>query len=267
MSLATIAMFWDGPPFSLIERLCISSFLSVGHPVVLYSYEPIEGVPEGVELRPATDILPRPDQILRHERTGSAGIHSDKFRYHLLAKWPGVIWADTDAYCLAPFIPKDGYFFGREGDEVVASGVVAMPAGSPTLQGLIEFFEDEYAIPPWMMPKHKREMRARAEAGDPMHVSEMPWGAWGPKALSHFLRSSGEFDRSLAPHVLYPIPFKDRRVYFRQAWKAWKMVEDDTVSIHFYGCRVRAGLATRFGGIPPEGSILEELCRKHGVDY
>ena len=265
MTLPTIVTFWDGPPFSLIERLCLSSFISVGHPVLLYSYAPVDGVPEGVETRPATDILPHPDQILRHERTGSAAIHADKFRYHLLRQMPGVIWADTDAYCLKPFLPQDGYFFGREHDTVVANGVLALPSDSPALSALIDFCEDEYAIPPWMMPKHKREMRARAEAGDPMHVSEMPWGAWGPKALSHFLHRSGEFDRSLAPHVLYPIPFKDRRIYFRPAWKAWKMVAEDSVSIHFYGRRVRDGLASRFGGIPPEGSILDELCQKHGV--
>ena len=265
MSLPTIAMFWDGPPLGFIERLCITSFVHIGHPVVLFSYNGVKDCPQGVETAPASDILPDPDSIVRHDRTGSPAIHADKFRYHLLAKNDGIIWSDTDAYCLKPFIATDGFFFGRENDKVVANGVMALPASSPSLQGLIEFCEDEYAIPPWMMPRHKKDMRARAEAGDPMHVSEMPWGAWGPKALSHFLRKNDEFKHAFDPHVLYPVLFEDRRIYFRKAWKVWKKVQEDTLSIHFYGRRVRERLRNRFNGTPPEGSILHELAEKHRV--
>src|SRR6056297_462510 len=181
MSLPTIAMFWDGPPLGFIERLCSKSFVDAGHPVVMFSYGKLDGLPNGIETAPASDILPDPKSIVRHERTGSPAPHSDKFRYHLLAKNDGLVWADTDAYCLKPFLPKDGYFFGRETEKVVASGVMALPAQSPTLGALIEFCEDEYAIPPWMMPRHRQEMEERAEAGDPMHVSEMPWGRGAPK--------------------------------------------------------------------------------------
>jgi len=148
MKLATIATFWDGPPLGIIERLCLSSFVAIGHPVILFSYNRLEHVPDGVEVAPASDILPHQDEIIRHARTGSAAIHADKFRYHLLVKQPGVVWADTDAYCLKPFLPKDGYFFGRETNEVVANGVLALPASSPTLKALIDFCENEYAIPP-----------------------------------------------------------------------------------------------------------------------
>jgi len=265
MSLPTIAMFWDGPPLGFIERLCSKSFVDAGHPVVMFSYGKLDGLPNGIETAPASDILPDPKSIVRHERTGSPAPHSDKFRYHLLAKNDGLLWADTDAYCLKPFVPTDGYFFGRETEKVVASGVMALPAQSPTLGALIEFCEDEYAIPPWMMPRHRQEMEERAEAGDPMHVSEMPWGAWGPKALSHYLRKHDEFRHALPPHVLYPVPFEDRRIYFREAWKTWKRVQEDTVSIHFYGRRVRERLWNRFKGTPPEGSVLAELAERHGV--
>ncbi|MFX0540777.1 hypothetical protein ACEWPM_003460 [Roseovarius sp. S4756] len=265
MTLPTIAMFWEGPPPGFVERLCMTSFRDAGHRVVVFSYGGLEGLPDGVEQASANDVLPQPGTIVRHERTGSPAVHSDKFRYHLLAGNDGIIWSDTDAYCLRPFEPTQGYFFGRETDKIVASGVMALPAGSPTLRSLIEFCEDEYAIPPWMMPRHRREMKERAANGDPMHVSEMPWGAWGPKALSHFLREHDEFRFALEPHVLYPVPFEDRRDYFRDAAKTWKRVRDDTVSIHFYGRRVRARLHNRFAGTPPEGSILAELAQKHGV--
>ncbi|PRY76232.1 hypothetical protein CLV80_10930 [Yoonia maritima] len=265
MGLPTIGMFWDGPPLGFVERLCLTSFVHVGHPVVLFSYGKVENAPDGVELTSATDVLAKPKEMARHGRTGSPAIYADKFRYHLLAQNDGMIWSDTDAYCLKPFEPDEGYFFGRESDKIIANGVMALPSKSATLNDLINFCEDEYAIPTWMMPKHVKEMEERQANNDPMHVSEMPWGAWGPKALSHFLKKNDEFKYSLAPHVLYPVPFEDRRIYFREAWKTWKRVQDDTVSIHFYGRRVRERLKNRFKGIPPEDSVLAELAQKHGL--
>lgn len=265
MNLPTIGMFWDGPPLGFIERLCITSFRDAGHPVVLFSYGKLDGVPHGIQTATATDILPNPDDIVRHELSGSPAPHADKFRYHLLAQNDGMIWSDTDAYCIKPFLPTDGYFFCRESDKVVANGVMAIPATSQTLKDLIAVCDDEYFIPTWLMPRRVAEMKERAEAGNPMHVSEMPWGAWGPKAFTHFLKKNDEFRRALEPHVLYPLLFEHRKIYFLSAWKTWRRVQDDTVSIHFFGRRVRARLWNRFNGVPPEGCVLDELGKKHGV--
>jgi len=265
MSLATIAMFWDGPPLGLIERLCVQSFVDAGHPVVMFSYAAVEGLPAGVERAPASDILPPPDSMIRHARTGSPAPYADKFRFHLLARHDGMIWCDTDAYCLHPFEPRDGYFFGRESDEVVANGVLALPAASPTLAALIALCDDEYAIPVWARPRQLAEIERRAAAGDPMHVSEMPWGVWGPRALSHYLKVHDEFRHALPPHVLYPVGFGERRLYFLHARRVWRLVRDDTVSIHFYGRRCRDRLERRHDGMPPENSVLAELARRHGV--
>ncbi|MEM8581964.1 MAG: hypothetical protein AAGF50_12280, partial [Pseudomonadota bacterium] len=162
MTLPTIAMFWDGPPLGFVERLCLASFRDIGHPVVLFSYNGTKGQPDGIEEAPASDILPDPEQILTHKRTGSASIHADKFRYHLLKSHPGIVWADTDIYCLKPFETQNGYLFGRETDTVVCNAVMALPSDSPTLQSLIDFCEDEYAIPPWMLRRQRKEMQNRA---------------------------------------------------------------------------------------------------------
>jgi hypothetical protein len=265
MPLANIAMFWDGPPLGFIERLCVQSFVDAGHPVVMFSHGRVEGLPDGVERAPASDILANPKTMIRHERSGSPAPYADKFRYHLLARQEGIVWADTDAYCLRPFEPRDGYLFGLETDNVAAIGVLALPAASPSLASLIAFCEDEYAVPRWMRPVHQAEIERRAAAGDPMHVSEMPWGVWGPRALSYFLKEHDEFHHALPPHVLYPVSFADRRLYFRPAARTWARVREDTVSIHFYGRRCRARLNLVHDGVPPVGSILAELAERHGV--
>jgi len=265
MTLSTIAMFWDGPPLGYIERLCTRSFVDAGHAVVMFSYSKVEGLPDGVERASASDILADPKTMIRHARTESPAPFADKFRYELLAKNDGVIWADTDAYCHKPFEPKDGYFFGRENDNTVANGVMAVPAISPTLKALKTLCSDEFAIPGWVHRADRAVMEQRIQDGNPMHISEMPWGAWGPKAFSHSLKEFGEFDRALEPHVLYPVSFRDRRLYFRSAHRTWAKVKEDTVSIHFYGRRCREFLRIRHDNIPPEGSVLADLGVKHGI--
>ena len=41
-----------------MERLSISSFLKNGHPFHLYVYEAVKGIPEGVTIKDASDVLP-----------------------------------------------------------------------------------------------------------------------------------------------------------------------------------------------------------------
>src|SRR5262245_13716406 len=57
---------WIGSRLGRVERACLRSFLRHGHAVRLYSYGPVEGVPEGVRLADAASILPR-EAIIRHE--------------------------------------------------------------------------------------------------------------------------------------------------------------------------------------------------------
>ncbi len=151
-ALPEIASFWTGAPLSFTERLCLKSFVDMGHPTTLYSYSTLENVPEGVRCVNAAEILPEPDKIVVHKRTGSPALFANRFRYHLLRKRPGIIWADTDAYCLRPFLPKDGYFFAYcdKRDRVIANGIMALPADSPALQLLLAFSADEHLVLPWL---------------------------------------------------------------------------------------------------------------------
>ncbi|MEM8802720.1 MAG: hypothetical protein AAGF55_09310, partial [Pseudomonadota bacterium] len=97
-----IAMLWMRGSLSFLEQLCAQSFLDAGHHVVLYSYEPIGCVPDGVEMRDAAEVLPQREEIV-HGRSGSPAPHADLFRYRLLSQTDDLIWADTDAYCRKPF--------------------------------------------------------------------------------------------------------------------------------------------------------------------
>ena len=260
-----IAALWIGGDLSFLEQLCLKSFVDAGHAVTLYSYEPIGNAPAGVDLADARDILPQND-FLRHGRTGSPALHSDLFRYHLLAKCDRTIWADTDAYCVKRFETGTGHFFAWESDHGVNGGVLGLPQDSEALGRLLEFTADEYAIPPWFSDAARAELEAKKAAGTPVHAGEMPWGVWGPHALTHFLKETGEIRHALPRVALYPVAYKDRRLLLRPGVDAAEFVTEETFSIHFYNRRTRARLLEVYDGTPRPRSIIGKLLRKHGID-
>lgn len=263
-----IASMWVGPALTWIEQVCLKSFLDHGHEVILYAYEPIANVPNGVTIADAAQILPG-DQIIRHARTGSPAYHADKFRLRLMEQ-TDYIWADTDAYCHRPIeVPAHGHLHGLIGPKgtMVNNGVLRLPKDSGTLAAMIEFTADDYPIPPWYMHKDRKELQARKDAGEPVHVSLLPWGVWGPNALTHFLKKTGELQYSLPQAALYPVPFEKKSLMFRPAKcaKIEAMCTDETLSVHLWGRRFR-GVAKAQGGRPARGSFADKICEKHGID-
>ena len=191
MSLPTIGALWVDGPLSFLEQLCLKSFLDVGHEVILYRYGTVTNIPDGITVRDAREVLPG-DDFLTHKRTGSPALHSDLFRYRMLAQGDNMVWADTDAYCVKPFVTNEGHLYGWESEKQVAAGVLGFPSDSATLQKLIAFTDDEYSIPTWYGEDYTRELEAAKAKGTPIHASEQPWGVWGPHALNHFLHETGE---------------------------------------------------------------------------
>ena len=260
-----IAALWIGGPLSFLEQLCLKSFIDAGHDLRLYTYEGVENAPDGVEQADAAAILPLTG-FLRHERTGSPALHSDLFRYHMLAKTDATIWADTDAYCVKPFASASGHFFAWESDTGINGGVLGLPRDSAALAGLLAFTADEYAIPSWYGPDYQAELEAKRAAGTPVHAGEMPWGVWGPHALTHFLKQTGEVAHALPRVALYPFAYEDRRLMLRPGLDPAPFVTDETYSIHFYGRRMRSRILIKDNGVPRPRSLIGQLLRKHGID-
>lgn len=262
----SVGALWIGGSLSYLEQLCLKSFVDAGQHIVLYTYEGVTNAPAGVELADASTILPQTG-FLRHERTGSPALHSDVFRYHMLAKHGDMIWADTDAYCVKPFTTPNGHFYAWESDTGLNGGVLGLPPDSETLRALLAFTTDEFAIPEWFPEAKQAEMRVAREAGTPVHVSEMPWGVWGPAAITHYLKKTGEVRFALPQVALYPFHYKDRNLMLRPAVDMAQFVTEETFSIHFYGRRMRARiLAREETGVPRPRSVIGRLLKKHQID-
>ncbi|MGB0506403.1 MAG: hypothetical protein ACPGGK_09420 [Pikeienuella sp.] len=260
--LPDIAMLWIGPALSFLEQLCILSFQAQGHRVILYSYAEVALTPPGVIQRDAAAILPG-DTIRRHERTGSPAVHSDLFRYLLLAR-EDVIWADTDAYCVKPFDFLTPHVFGILEDRL-GIGVLGLPKDSPGLARLIEFAHDP--APRVVFDANLRRLWIDPSA-PPFPVEKQPWAATGPMAATHFLTESREISHALPEPAFYPLDFDNRNLLIRPRRRhlVEQAIADEVYSIHFYGRRMRPRLAGEEGGAPRKGSYLDGLLQQYEID-
>lgn len=268
MSLYDVASLWVGPELSWMEQICLMSFVAKGHRTILYSYEDVKSVPDGVEMRDANEVMPSTN-IIYHANTGSPAFHSDIFRLRMLDQ-TDFLWIDTDAYCVKPFEKTDsGFFFGWITDKrrILNTGVLKLPKNSQTLQSMLNLTKDEYPIPPWASEQRRHELKRLKEAGNGVHMSLMAWGVCGPEALHFFANENDEVEYAFEGHVLYPVPFSSTRSFHRPHLKKGVMnaIKEDTLSVHLWGRRFR-NIFSRSNGLPLDGSYADDLCKHHNVD-
>jgi Glycosyltransferase sugar-binding region containing DXD motif/Alpha 1,4-glycosyltransferase conserved region len=182
---SVIQSLWIGGDLSTMEQLCIASFLANGHQFHLYAYDSIAGLPLGVKMMDANQILPR-SRIFQYSGSGSFAGFSNFFRYKLLLDRGGW-WVDMDTICLRPFDFAEKYVFSsevHEGAEVIDSAAIKAPQGS------------EFAEYAWGVCKKK----------DP---NKLVWGETGPRLVGETVERCGlgRYVRSSA--TFCPIPFRE----------------------------------------------------------
>ncbi|WP_282151772.1 hypothetical protein [Ruegeria atlantica] len=262
--LPAIASFWFGSDLSWLEALCIQSYLDNGHRFILYTVHDIQGVPNGAEIRPASDILwPAPFDFKPEDRLGVA-VFSDIFRLRLMQK-TAFIWVDLDAYCVKPFDFSSSYVFGSSQSGTFPNGVLRLPEGSETLALWIDFVTSANPTQPWRGGRLLRNNRRRIRNGETWGIETLPWGSSGPKALEFFLRQTGEDSHAMQPEVFYPLD-KDQLWQLHDPRISTAEIERDKVhSVHIYGHQKKF-MAGKTAGLPVSGSYLQRLCLRHGID-
>lgn len=117
----------------------MASFIAHGHTYHLYVYDEPRGLPAGVQLRDAAQILPR-ERIFRYpsgkEKGGVSGF-ADLFRYRLLLE-KGGWWADTDVICLKPFPKADPLVLASERKRLLGVRLCIGVMGAPSGHALFE---------------------------------------------------------------------------------------------------------------------------------
>lgn len=260
-----VGTLWIGGALSWMEILCLKSFVDAGQKITLFSYEDIPNVPEGVIRRDGREIIDT-DNFMKYEKKDSFALFADLFRLHMIKACPGMIWIDTDVYCHQPMTYESDYVFGFElpGDERVNNAILGMPADSALLEAMISFTNDHYAIPEFLRPKLQEEYRAAAAQGAPVHVSQQPWGVWGPMMVTHFVHKLGLLDKVQPMEAFYPVPFPERTRMIRKAEKVEARFTPATTAVHLWASNKRE-LGLRFNGVPRAGSYLAKILEKHGI--
>lgn len=256
--MATVASLWIGERLGMIEKASIRSFLKVGDHFILYAYNPIANVPDGVEVRDAQEVYPC-RSIIRHKKSGSPALHSDLFRYALLAK-TDYIWVDLDIIALRSFDFPSEWVFGIETQGEVNGAVLNMPKDSKALQELLKFNENMIGFPP-MMKGWQRVRYWFKSWGRGMTIDRWPWGSIGPRALSHYLHIYDEFKYAMPVSAFYAIPL-DRAHEFAIPGKiTLDDLPEGAWGVHLWGKELRQYLKQHCAGEPPEGSFLADCLK------
>ena len=156
---SVVQSLWIGDRLSVMEQLCISSFLRNGHAFHLYVYQETAGIPPGTVVLDGNRILPASRIFTYREHKTYAGF-ANFFRYKLLLE-KGGWFVDADTVCLKPFNFRSKYVFsseGIDGRQLVNLAAIKVPPGSEV-------------------------MRYAWEACEKMDPSELKWSQCGPTLL------------------------------------------------------------------------------------
>ena len=254
--LRDLGCLWIGKSLSPIEQISALSFLKQGHRLFLYAYEDVKGVPPGVIVRDAREVLPG-DEIVKHRKTGSPALHSDIFRYALIAQ-KQQIWVDLDLIAISPIRDSEGYVFGYETKEEVNGAVLFLPSHSKTLQDLLKLDKDTVGYPPHLS-KFRRFRYFLKSKGRGLGIADWPWGSIGPRGLTHYLVKNNEIKYAQPINAFYSIPLKDVRRFVDSSDISLNKISSEVVAIHLWGSHLHRVIKNNCNGIIPPKSFLHEV--------
>ena len=263
MDNRAVASLWIGGPLSLLDQVCLLSYVQQGYEVTLFHYFPLENVPEGIKTADAREIF-ADDDILIH-RNGSLAMHADIFRLNLMSK-TDLIWVDTDQLCLKPFDAAETHIVSYFDNSALANSVMRLPKDSPALAYMLAFVEDLYPIPPWVLPGVRTKLLAAKDAGTPLHVTEQKFTTYGPSLLKYALKQSGELVHAKPPHVYLPLPSTQHRYIVKAKFTDLilnDMIQEDTRGMHLWSTNIRKN-----GWLEKveQGSFLANKAKDVGID-
>lgn len=252
--LRDVASLWIGDRLNEIELACIASFRRLGHRFTVYSYSPIQNLPDGVKAGEAASILPA-TSILRYWRSGTPAIHADIFRYAMLTHTDAV-WVDLDMIALKPFEFSSPWIFGFEDSEQINNAVLGLPKDSAMLAELAKLRLDTRGLPPHLTGARRLKYWLRGLVTGGVPISRWPWASTGPRAVTLFARQSGEIVHAQPPSAFYSIPHGEARRFLVPGELDEADLPRSAWGVHLWGGELRRVLNEEFAGQIPPDSFL-----------
>ena len=240
MTQPSFATFWAGKTISPYEAACITSFLVRGYSYTVYSFDSMDNLPEGVQLRDAREIT-EPANTERFLIKGRANLShfSDLFRYQLF-KHTEHVWVDTDMLLLRPLdLPSYDQVLAKEDASMLCGAIMRLDSHNPALDTLI----------------------AQTEA---LRDRDLVWGATGPRLLTAVFGKQTLMSTAFTPEHFFPVHYDESWKVFLPAWReACDQLCRNAYTTHLWNDRVvKLGVWKRF--CPPAGSFLETQFRLDG---
>lgn len=236
-----VRTFWQGRPLSAYQNLCLRSFVDHRQAVELFSYDPSLAVPEGVLRRDANEIWPT-DRVMQYQvgfGTGSPALHSNLFRYAMLQRLGGW-WVDADVVLLRTELPHGPIYFAREDTGHIATGTLKFPPAHDLLADCV------------------RECVKVAETAR--------WGQTGSQLFEPLVKKYGLESLAQAYETTYPIPWRQIAVLFDPARAEEVGARCGQANfLHLYN-EIWRQSQIPLDRRPPEGSFLDVLLARHGID-
>ncbi|MBI1247230.1 hypothetical protein GC197_05220 [bacterium] len=231
-----IQTLWIGDRLTRLERLCLASFVYHGHPVDLYVYDEIAGVPDGVTLMDANEIVPQ-EQVFTYFGGSYAGF-ADLFRWKMLYDRGGC-WIDADMLCIRPFQFDEPIVFGREIDLAkniswtAAVGVLIFPQGSEVCAYMVDRCLNPHRIDRRDRLKDiSRKLYRRYVSGNIVPVG---WGsAGGPVGFSHAMAKFQLKRYEVPTTVFYPVSGAHWESPFDQTYSQCPQLYNATLGVHLW---------------------------------
>ena len=248
---------WVGNELSRLERLSIASFLAAGHDYHLYTYEDVKGVPTGVTLRDAGEILDS-GKIYRH-RSGSLALFADEFRWELL-RTRGGWWVDTDMLCLRTFDFDDELVFGKETDVLLNTAVLKVPAGHAICSIMLERCRHPNRLQACDNARSRRRKWLRKALFQGLNAAK--WGELGgPIGFTLGMKHLGLFDRAQPFTTFYPVGPHNWQSLIDGTFTDRDEFPSATAGIHLWTEMMRRDDFSKDGPYP-EASLLHSFEQK-----
>ena len=253
---------WVGSALPPLQRLCLTSAAATGCHVRLFVYEPVEGIPPGVEVVDGNDILGA-DKMVRHGRSQSAALFSDRFRYEVLGRGLGA-WIDTDLLFIKAPQNSGDCLLGWEDDELVGSAFIWIKPRHPLIDDLRRLAADDHLIPAWLPAWKRSYLAIRKAMGKPRHVSDLDWGVIGPHLLTWLLQQSDLASQVGPTSWFSPLPWDERRKIADGNFDWQSLIKPETVCAHLWNYGLTPELRNRE---PQQGSLLQTVARNCGFRW
>ncbi|WP_375414886.1 hypothetical protein [uncultured Bradyrhizobium sp.] len=234
--LPAVVTFWHGP-LDRLRQVCLRSQLAAGHAVTVYSFEPLSGLPDGVDNAEAGAILPRAfAEKLRPSGPGGAWRDwttlqfSDFFRMRLMARNAG-LWLDADVLLLkAVEVAPEKPYFAWERPRQLGNSVLYLPPDHAIVAAFEDLMQQDALTPDWLALRHRLTFALHRLRGS-RRVSDIRVALYGPAALTALARRAGELHHALPKKSFYAVHAEPGLFFERSDFSALTS-DPDVIGLH-----------------------------------